>query len=319
MKKTIITTLIIAATVLSVNAQKKNKEQLKNWSSYDFVGDHKMGFAPASGAKSLKKTKSFVSSYMLNQASLMTGSERSIQGGASLSSKVRLGGVSQEALNKLVSELHGDLITQLKSVGLEISEGADVIGLDFVKEKAIKDKKVFAGNVNITPYVRKYNATKANPPFSMVHVKESMRFFPQDVNYLINDKTITGTFFQKVAKKTNTNIILVKYNVTFASFKGGKGFKSINLSTNAYMTILPQITIYTPKGIISGIKFSKIWVANNRWLSEKGISEIDSKSNIIGNGSKSEYVAYAEDQLYTAELKATISKFQKDLASLLSK
>lgn len=128
----------------------------------------------------------------------------------------------------------------------------------------------------------------------------------------MTNSTTYGLFYQNLALQNNVSLIAVYYNVTFAAFDGGRGYKTSRLETKPALTIQPTVVI---DGVAITFKELPIW-GNNDW--SLGLTETDlNKLEYFGLATSGEYALNADPDKYIAEVKAIISNFQSDLLKAL--
>jgi len=212
----------------------------QDWNTIDFVDEYKMKYKiPGSAAKSLKKNPTFVSAYLVKQATVMTGSNTTATDG--VYSEVSIAGIDQERYQKMVNELHDHFLDQLKNSGLNITDGTDALETKYAQKRAKKDKK----NQYIGPAPSNPEAEKASildgsiPGYPVLAVKRGLNFYPSEANMFYTDAKVYGNFYQYLAERESFNLIVVKYHITYASFYVSKGYKNINLETKTVLGIQP--------------------------------------------------------------------------------
>jgi len=283
-----------------------------DWSKVDFIKQYKVQTKmPGGVAKSFRENPTYVNDYYINQASLMKGSSQpgimQKQGVGAVFSEVALGGVSAEALQKLIDELHAQFIEELKGIGLNIVDGKAIVEAAMADGKGEKKNQI-VGMTDGQPVYDKVSIMEGST------IKEQNIFRPNQKYVYMTNAKIPGNFYQKVSKNENVNMISIGYTIGFASFEGSKTMSKNRLTTTAGLSITPTIYIVNPKGLFAWITFNKPVEGNNDW--SKGLEETDSRDGSYwGLSSKGEYSLSADEAKYVAELKAIVSNLQKDLAA----
>lgn len=285
-----------------------------DWTQFDFIKECKVDTKfPGSVAKSFRENPIFINDYTIIQASLMRGKSQSgvmqKQGVGNAFSEAALAGVSQEALQALINDLHKEFVAELKAAGLNVTDGDELIASDYAKSKA-GGKNVIIGKTDGTVVFDKVGPT--NP--MAYDVKETNIFRPKDVNVFVNPGAIGGNFYGKLSIKENVNLISIAYQVRFATFEGSKTMTRNTIETKAGLSITPVITIINPKGAFSWIAFKKAVWGNNHW--SKGlVTEGSFNGSLLGLASKGEYAIHADEAAYIQELRDIVSNLQKDLVA----
>ena len=303
--------LIILLVLLAIQSQAQT-----DWSTVDFTKAFKAkSKIPGSATKSLQTNPVFVNDYYLTQASLMKGSSHAgtiqKQGVKSVFAEAALAGVSPEALQALIEELYGLFVADLKSIGLNVTDGNNVMQSKYVLSKAQK-KNVMIGKSD-GQYI--YDKSPAID-MSGSDIKEQYIFRPKDNNVFTTFK-IPGTFYQNLAAKEKINLISIGYVVRFAQFKGTHSGTSKNtLTTTAGLMITPVITLTNPKGSFAWITYDKNIYGNNDW--SKGLIKTGSRDgSALGLSSSADYAIDADQEKYLNELKMLITYLQKDIVKQL--
>jgi hypothetical protein len=302
MKNILLITLVGLA--LSANAQ-------RDWSTIDFMKEGKVDTKGI--GKSFKSNPVFINDYYIMQASMMKGSSKSgvmqKQGVGAVFSDASLAGVSAEALQSLIDDLHTQFIQELKNAGLNIVDGEALLQTDYVQSKK-SDKKVMAGKTDGNVIYDKLGGTDANS----YDIKEVNYFRPKDKNIFTTSATISGNFYGKLAAKEKVTLMSIGYIIRFASFEGSKTVSKNKLTTRAGLSVIPAIMIYNPSGSFSWIAFKQHIYGNNEW--SNGLIEIDSRDGSYwGLSSKGKYAIEADEAKYIAELRSLISNMQKGIAN----
>ncbi|RLD26794.1 MAG: hypothetical protein DRI54_02185 [Bacteroidetes bacterium] len=308
--KTFVKTLII--TVLIINhAQAQN-----DWSTVDFSKEYKGTFKIGGGSvKALKNNKTFVSGYTIGQAITMKGSNTSSTSG--VHSEVSLGGIETEAFQQMVNELYNSLLQELTDAGLQLTDGKDLVNSEVAqKKKAKNDKDDIIGSTGDDPTIA--GKVSANPNNWQIYLvpfaKRDIVFMPSNViAYQTRDYIKAGNFYQKLSTKEEANLIIMNFNLTFASFEGSKGYKDIKLATKSDLTVSVKITLVTPNGAFNKVYYSKlpIW-AGSDW--SEGIEKVsENNGEFWGLSSSADYQITANSDQYISEVKAIIENLQKDI------
>jgi len=226
----------------------------KDWSTVDFTKEYKGSVKiKGSAAKVLKSNKTFVSVYTINQAIVMKDSERSsiLQSGSpkSVFAEASLVGIDQVAYQQLVDKLYGELVDGLKEAGLDVTDGNDAIQSKYVQKIAAKGKKHNIGLTGDNPsYENKSKITDgAILGYPAFGVKREVTFPPSNVNFFQQMQGFADLNYGLTTKE-GFNLLLIDFNISFATFKGGKGYKKVTIKTNPEIAIKPIIKLYTPKG-----------------------------------------------------------------------
>lgn len=298
--------LALAIASVSLNAQ-------TDWSKVDFVKKYKVQTKiPGGVAKSLKSEPTFLNDYSITQASLMKGTSQAgmmqKQGVGSVFAEAALAGVSADALQKLIDELHTEFVTELKAIGLNITDGQEVIDNSNASGKADR-KNAMIGKTDGKVVYDKTNVLDNTPD-----IKEQNIFRPREKNVFLTTAKVPGNFYNNEAKKANVNMISIKYLVRFASFEGAKSMTKNKLTTTAGLSILPTISIINPKAAWGWIEFNKPIDGNNDW--SKGLVETDSRDGSFwGLSSKGEYSIHADEAKYIEELRQIVLNAQKAIVA----
>ena len=281
--------LMLALATIGLNAQ-------TDWSKVDFAKQYKMKTKISGGtAKTLLSEPTFINDYYISQASLMKGKSQAgmmqKQGVGSVFAEAALAGVSAEALQKLIEELHAQFIQELKGIGLTISDGQSV--LDYGNESGKADRKnTWVGRTDGKVIFDKTSVLDNAPD-----IKEQNIFRPNDMPIYMTTSIVGGNFYFNAAKKTNVNLISVSYMIRFASFDSKK-----------------NVLITNPKGQWGSITFEKSIEGNNDW--SKGLVETDSRDGSFwGLSSKGEYSIHADEAKYIEELRQIVLNAQKAIAA----
>jgi hypothetical protein len=289
-----------------------------DWTKVDFAKKYKGTFKiGGASAKSLKNNKTFINSYTISQATTMKGSEKSAT--KAVFSEVSLGGLDNESYQQMVNELYKNLVEELKTAGLKVTEGEDVMATGFVKDKISNNKKdEYVGPVGEnTMYEGKKKITDGSMPgYRVWAVLNDVSFIPQGkIIYTTSSIIKSGNFYGKLAAKENVNLLSIAYNVTFASFDGGRGYKDIKLSTNPVLAVSVTVGLGTPNGAFNKIYYDKLPVWGSADWSEGIVKGKDNKSTseFLGLARSAEYEITANSAKYLSEAKTIIENLQKDI------
>lgn len=290
----------------------------KDWATVDIENDYKRKVSiSGAAAKSLKNNPTFVSFYAVSQATTMTGSNSSAT--KAVYSEISIGGLENNQYQAMVDELYDELIADLGEAGLNITDGAEVLESDFVKDKASKDKNgEFIGKAGtLSPYDGKKKATDgAIPGYGAWAVTRDVTFPGSKMNYYYTTDLLKSYgFYAKLAAKEGINILMVNYFVSFASFEGNKGYKDIKLATTPVMAVSVKVTLFTANGSANEIAYKKMpmWGSGD-WALET-VTDKDNKNSaeFLGLARSAEYSVTADPSKYTAEAKSMIGALQKDI------
>lgn len=308
--KKILMTVLIALFAVTTSTAKK-KEGNTDWAKYDFMDEMKGKIKiPGKLKKSLKGNPSFVSDYCVSNALVMKGSESNAKG--TVHSEVHLAGISNDAFQTMTNELYEEFATGLQHAGMTITDGEQLMQSDWALKK--KDSKNnYVGKIGNDPMVDKAGIMDgAILGYGVFGVKEGISYRPEDKNVFFTSKKVFGNFYQNLVSQNDVNLISVNYYITFASFDGGRGYKSARLETQPVMSINPVVTIWGAK-----ISFGKIPIWGDADWS-LGIAETDlDKLEYFGLATSAEYAIKADPDKYIAEVKAIIQNFQDDLVAAL--
>ncbi len=283
-----------------------------DWSDFDFIKECKVDTKfPGAVAKSFRDNPIFINDYFFMQASLMKGKSQAgvmqKQGVGSAFAEAALAGVSKEALQSLIDDLHKELVSGLKAAGFNISDGEALLQSEYAKGKA-DGKNVMIGKTDGTVIFDKVGGTDP-----MVYdTRERSIFRPREKNVFLTSAKISGNFYQKLSTKENVNLLSIGYQIRFATFEGSKTMTRNTLETQAGLSITPVIMIVNPKGSFAWIAFKRAVWGNNDW--SKGlVKEGSFNGSLLGLSSKGEYAIHADEALYVQEVRNIISNLQKDL------
>lgn len=302
--------------VISVAAFAKDKiPEKKVWENVDFVNDYKVKFKLASASKSLKETSLFVTSYSVNNALRMKGSESNSKG--TVHSEVFFGGIPKDKFQAMVDELYQHFQDELTKAGIKVSDGEKEINSEYANKQK-ENEKNFIGKTGNETYHQKAGLTEGSiPGYAVLFVKEGVSFRPANKNVYIAGNKIYANFYQKLATQENVNLLNISYNITFAGFEGNRGYSSARLETQPLLSVFPMISLVNPKGSASFITVEggPIW-GNEGW--SLGIKETDlNKLDYFGLATSADYAIEADPDKYIAEVKAIIMNFQTDFVAAL--
>ncbi len=284
-----------------------------DWSKVNFEKEYKVKTKiPGGIAKSLKSNPTFLNDYSITQASLMKGKSQASmmqkQGVGNVLSEAALAGVSAEALQKLIDELHAEFVADLKAIGLNITDGQEVIDEAMSSGKADRNNALIAKTDGTPVYVK--TGLLDNTP----DIKEQNVFRPNNKNVYVTTARIPGNFYNNAAKKSDVNMLSINYLVRFASFESTKKSNSNTLTTTAGLSIQPTISMINPKAAWGWIVFEKPVEGDNDW--SKGLVEDDSTDGSFwGLSSKGEYSIYADEDKYIEQLRTVVLNMQKAIVS----
>ncbi|KYG71448.1 hypothetical protein MB14_11790 [Roseivirga ehrenbergii] len=297
---------MLAVATIGLNAQ-------TDWSKVDFVKKYNVKTKiPGGVAKSLKSEPTFLNDYSITQASLMKGKSQAgvmqKQGVGSVFGEAALAGVSAEALQKLVDELHAQFVAELKGIGLNITDGQEVIDNANSNGKADRKNSII-GKTDGTVMYEKSGLLDNTPD-----IKEQNTFRPNNKNVFLTTAKVPGNFYNNEAKKANVNMISISYMIRFASFDGSKNTNRNTLTTSAGLSIQPTISIINPKAAWGWVAFNKQIEGNNDW--SKGLVETDSRDGSFwGLSSKGEYSIHADEAKYIEELRQIVLNAQRAIVA----
>jgi hypothetical protein len=241
----------------------------------------------------------------------MKGSESNSKG--TVHSEVFFGGIPKDPFQKMVDELHLQFETEIAGAGLNVVNGDELLKSDWAVKKS-GDKDSWIGKTGTEPINVKGKTMDGGviPGFGVWGVREAVYFRPVDKNVYMTNKKVYGTFYQNLSVQNDVSLIAVFYNITFASFDGGRGYSSSKLETKPNLTIQPTVVI---DGVTITFGDLPIW-GNNDW--SLGITETDlDKLEYFGLATSAEYAIKADPDKYISEVKAIISNFQTDLIQAL--
>jgi len=301
-------TLILAIATPVLFAQNSN-----------FSEKHKGKFKiPGASVKSLKKNPLFVNSYRVYQATTMKNSNIK-HGEAAVHAEVALTGINKAAYQKVVNELHNDLIEKLKNAGFNVTNGEAFMNSPLVqKKKENPGKKDDVGNTGMAEPIPGKNIIKdgAWHGYRVLFVTRDLLFKPQNTNVFTTENIIKlGNFLQKPSTKESTNLLSVTYTVTYASFDKGRGYKSVNISVNPVLAVAVSITLVTPNGAYNKVYYEKlpVWLTGD-WT-EGVFKTAERNGEFWGLSNSADFEINARSDEYLAELKKTIEAIQTDFVN----
>lgn len=310
--KTLLLLAIFTVALLptSMAKEKKTVEKTK-WETVDFMDKYKGKIKVSGGAKkNLEQNQSFIRDYAIGNALVMKGSESNAKG--SVFSEVFFGGIPQEPFQLMVEELYQQFTEGISGAGLTITDGDELLKSAWAVKKS-GDKGSWIGKTGSDPIPVKASIMDAVVPgFGVWGVKEAVYFRPVNKNVYMTDKKVYGTFYQNLSAQNGVSLIAVYYNLTFAWFDGGRGYKTSRLETKPALSIQPTVVI---DGVTITFGELPIW-GNNDW--SMGLTQTDlNKLEYFGLATSGEYALQANADKYIAEVKAIISNFQTDLIQAL--
>jgi hypothetical protein len=310
--KILFTTMFCLILIQNIQAKKDEKSENTKWDNVDFIDKYK-GKIKVSGAakKALSKNPVFVRDYTISNAMAMKGSESNAKG--TVHSEVFFGGIPKDSFQKMVEELYAQFETEISGAGLNVVNGDELLQSAWAVKKA-GDKDSWVGKTGNDPIDVKGKTMDGGviQGFGVWGVREAVYFRPADKNVYMTNKKVFGTFYQNLSVQNDVSLIAVYYNITFASFDGGRGYSSAVLETKPNLTIQPTVVI---DGVTISFGDLPIW-GNNDW--SLGIAETDlDKLEYFGLTTSAEYAIKADPEKYIAEVKAIISNFQTDLIQAL--
>lgn len=291
----------------------------KDWSNIDFFEDYKFKVRLKGKADDdMAKYPTFINKYSIGQATVMSGSDT--KGERGIFSEINLVGINRQQYFELTNKLYLEFVAELNSVGLKIVEGNEFLQTEYVQDQIQdNDDKEFVGKLEPNQLIV---ADKAGilegsiPLYPAWAVKEDVRFYPEEKNVYFSTKTIPGNFYFKAAKKSETNLLSIDYNITFASFDSDRGYKSRTLNTNAVIAINVTGSIISARNGYGNIYFDgdAIWGSGN-WVEYIGKTK-DNKNTaeFLGIARSAEYIVEANPEKFINEVYQIISNLQKAIA-----
>lgn len=288
----------------------------KDFSSVNFGDEYKVKTKISGGfAKSLKSSPSFISNYQLHQATVMKGSESTAT--TAVFAEIKLNGITQESYQKLADEMYQELVSEFKNAGINIVNGEEVLQSKPAQKKIAKagNGDLFGKTSSNPAYEGKRKISEGSMPgYGAWAVLRDISFPPSNTNLLFESNTISnGTFQMGLAKKTAVNIITVDFYVSFASFDGGRGYKSIGIEVNPVIAVNMIVGMYAPNGSFNYIEYKKmpVW-GTDEW--SQGVSKTDENDgSAFGLSSSADFQVTADEDKYITEVKSIISNLQKDM------
>lgn len=310
--KILFLALVCLTITQTIQAQKEKNVEKTKWENVDFFDKYKGKIkVPGSAKKNLSGNPSFIRDYAIGNAMVMKDSEKNAKG--SVFAEVLFGGIPQEPFQNMVEELYQQFSDELSDAGLTVSDGDQLLQSEWALKKA-DQKGSWIGKTGSDPIHEKGKLMDGGiiTGFGVWGVKEAVYFRPVNKNVYMTDKKVYGTFYSNLSAKNGVNLIAVYYNITFASFDGGRGYNTSKLTIQPNLTIQPTIVI---DGVTITFRDLPIW-GNNDW--SLGIVETDlDKLDYFGLATSGEYAIKADADKYITEVKAIISNFQKDLIHAL--
>jgi len=310
-KTILIGAILTLAIGTSALAKKEKKVEKTKWENVDFFDKYKGKIKVTGGAKkNLARNPSFIRDYTIGNALVMKGSESNSKG--SVFSEVFFGGIPQEPFQKMVEELYQQFTEGMSTAGLTITDGDELLKSDWAVKKS-GDRGAWVGKTGNKPIPVKASIMDAVVPgYGVFGVKEAVNFRPENKNVYMTNKKVYGTFYQNLSVKSGVNLIAVYYNITFAAFDGGRGYKTSRLETKPVLSIQPTVVI---DGVSITFGDLPIW-GNNDW--SLGLTQTNlNKLEYFGLATSGDYALQADPDKYIAEVKAIISNFQNDLIQAL--
>lgn len=315
MKRITLMLMILILTTISYSYAQDN------WSNVNFADQYKRKVKiKGKSAKVLKNNPTFINAYSINQATLMKGSKKTAK--TAIHSEVSISGIDNTSYQKMVNDLYKNLVEQLAGIGMNITNGDKFIGSNYVQKRLSKDKnKDIIGPVVNTMQEGKKKITEGSMPgYGAWAVTADVTFYPEGINIYTQNKPLQmGNFYMKPASKQNTNLLSVRYYVSFAEFEGGRGYKDIKLATKPKLAVSVNVQLTTSDLKMNEISYKKMPV----WGSSKwsiGVEKVkDNKSNAIlfGLALSADYQIKAEADSYIQETKAIIANLQNDIVEAL--
>jgi hypothetical protein len=294
----------------------------KDWSNVDFADEYKLKVKiGGKSAKMLKNNKTFVNEYTISQATTMKGNERSATKG--VFSEVALSGIDNEAYQKMVDELYKDLVKELESAGLQVSNGEKVLSSDYAQKRLEKEKNnEFVGNTGDNPaFEGKMKITDgAILGYGAWAVTRDVSFPPSNKNRLVSNNRVTaGLFYQNASKDSEANLLGLHFYVAFANFDGGRGYKDIKLETEPVLSVNAAVQLITPNGAFNKVFFKKLPAWGSKEWSEGIEKGKDNKhmAEFLGLARSAEFEITANSEKYLSEVRSLIGKLQKDIVDAI--
>jgi hypothetical protein len=247
---------------------------------------------------------------------VLKGSERSAT--KSVFSEVQFGGVDQAAFQQMVNECYKDFVDQLSAAGLDITNGDELMATDYAQDIMNNGKKNdFAGKSPGKPFETKKRIDEGGiAGYGVWSVTRGLNFQPENVNELTTSRRILGNFYNKFIQKEHVNLIQVSYNITFASFDGGRGYKDVSLATKPLLSVNPQVAIYSASGWPT-VEMKKGPVfGNDGWsVGLEKIKDNQDDAFLLGLARSADYVLTVDPGKYLPEIKDIIMNYQKALVA----
>jgi len=310
--------LVLALLIVSMSAFAQ-----KDWSTTNFAEDYKLNIKMGKkSVKALQEYPLFVNEYTISQGTTMKGSQKSAT--SAIYSEVSLAGIDNESYQQMVDELYADFIKELEKIGVNITDGEDVIASDYAQKRLQKIKnQEFIGNTGDNPAFEGKGAIVdggALPGYGAWAVSRDVSFPPRNVNRYVSTHTLSsGLFYQNMTTKENFNLLGVHFYVTFANFEQGRGYKSINLATKPVISVNATVSFMSAGGQYNQVFFKKLPV----WGGIEWAKSIDKgKDNremaeFLGLARSADYQVTANQEMYLAEVKSIIKKLQADIVKAI--
>jgi len=294
----------------------------KDWSNVNFADEYKLKVKiGGKSSKLLKSNETFVNEYTVSQATTMKGNERSATKG--VFSEVAISGIDNEAYQEMVDELYQNLVKELESAGLQVSNGEKVLSSDYAQKRLKKDKNnEFVGTTGDNPaFEGKMKFTDgAILGYGAWAVTRDVSFPPSNKNRLVSDNRVTsGLFYQNASKDSEVNLLGMHFYVAFANFDGGRGYKDIKLETEPVLSVNAEVQLITPNGAFNKVFFKKLPAWGSKEWSEGIEKGKDNKhmAEFLGLARSAEFEITANSEKYLSEVKSLIGKLQKDIVDAI--
>ncbi len=308
--------LITIALSLQVTAQ-------KDWSKVNFSKEYKRNVNIKGGpAKLLAKNKTFIAGYTISQATEMKGSETSsaLQSGnmKSVFAEAELGGINREDYQQMVDKLYQSLVKELKTVGLNITNGDEIIASAYAQKQLAKgDDKIFIGSTGANPSYEGKRKIKDGTilGYPTGTIIRDLSFPATNTNIYATSKLVYGNFYQKLVESEACNLLFVNFKITFAYFDGGKGYKSVKLDTKPAIAVKATIGLINAKGGGQIAYKDDVW-GSDTWVKEMGkTKDNQGAADFFGLARSADYAIIANSDAYLNELSSIISNLQKDIVA----
>jgi hypothetical protein len=291
----LISTLLILTTALSAQ---KNNPPLGQWTP-EHLEDYKpKGKINGASAKEMKKHGVFISDYKLNQFVQQKGSNN--QGSSpTVFGEATLAGVEEAAYQRMVNELHAHLATELEAAGVTVVSGEAVIQSETAQKQQNGKGKIAAvhnGDMEMT---------------KVMGAGQVATFRPEGPAYFSSNDVTSGLYQQKLARKEEVVVALVKYDIMFAGFGKTFGYKSKGLEVGPFLQINLSLTLITPKGQMPTYFVKKTILGNNDWCTNVTQESVQRGSQ-WGLSSSASWNLVAEQELFLKEISSIIKAVQTD-------